>query len=178
MKCRLRYRAQRANLSKFCNLWYTFVTSTLVDVSRCLGPWRRPPPPPAAHCLDIDATQPPDEHCCQMVDFKVICIVIFFLFPFVNLNIWKVSRFSNCFKCKNACFEVFFVEKLKVTLANFWSWHQCAGHHTQTSTKCILGSAFLNLDVTLMFRLLKDAIFSIDITGFWKIPPASTPVNV
>ena len=42
---------QRANLSKLCNLWYTSVTSTLVDVSWRLGPWRRPPPPPKPHTV-------------------------------------------------------------------------------------------------------------------------------
>ena len=37
---------------------------------------------------------------------------------------------------------------------------------TQTSTKSILGSAFQNVDVRLTFRLLKDTIFSVDVTRF------------
>ena len=32
----------------------------------------------------------------------------------------------NCFKYKNACFEVFFNKIVKFTLANFWIWHQCS----------------------------------------------------
>ena len=32
----------------------------------------------------------------------------------------------NCFKYKNACFEVFFYKIVKFTLANFRIWHQCS----------------------------------------------------
>ena len=72
--------------------------------------------------------------------------------------------FSNCFKHKNACFEVFFGKTLKFTF-QFLDLASVCGSAVKL-TKSILGSAFQNIDVTLTCRLLKDSIFNVDVTGF------------
>ena len=65
------YVELRANLSKLGNLCYFCdVNSRRQGLTRLtFGSLTTTPPPAAAHCQDVDATQPPD--CCQMVDFKV-----------------------------------------------------------------------------------------------------------
>ena len=72
--------------------------------------------------LDVDAMQPPEEHCCQIVDFKVKLVYNLYcnFFPFSICKFKYLKRmFSNCFEYKNACFEVYFWQNFKVHFGQF-----------------------------------------------------------
>ena len=53
------------------NLWYTSVTSTLVDVSWGWGPWRRPLP--ATHCFEVLFWQNFKVYFGQFLDLASVC---------------------------------------------------------------------------------------------------------